>query len=297
MAHEINTGEFAKPGRIDVPTLDPRSVVVNWSHNFRGGGQEPPVDEGLISLARDMAPRKSAGDSAEGTSGQINPITCRWLSDRRIEVVAGFRRLRAALWLIESGECPDFKIKCTVRQMSDAEAALINLVENIEREDLKPIEVAHAVRSLHEDYGMEMEAIAKRLKRSAAWLERITQLTTLPGDIQGAIVNGHMSANAGLTLAAMPSSEAREVFDAAKSTTGKVNATTVKEAQRRKKQEAKGEKQPEAFPRKLSDVRVFLESRTGPADSKKARETATVLIEWINGKRTDRQVNEFWDKL
>ena len=58
---------------------------------------EPPVDDALIELARDMMPKKGQGDTEEGSSGQLNPILVRPLSDRRLEVVGGFRRMRAAL--------------------------------------------------------------------------------------------------------------------------------------------------------------------------------------------------------
>ena len=72
-------------------------------------------------------PKKGQGDAEDGTSGQLNPILTRPLPDRRLEVVGGFRRMRAALWLIESGTCPDFKVKYVVSRLSDAEAALVNL--------------------------------------------------------------------------------------------------------------------------------------------------------------------------
>ena len=99
---------------------------MDWRKNLSRNGEEPPVDEALIELARDMMPKKGQGDTEEGTSGQLNPILVRPLSDRRLEVVGGFRRMRAALWLIESGTCPDFKVKYVVSRLSDAEAALVN---------------------------------------------------------------------------------------------------------------------------------------------------------------------------
>ena len=80
--------------------------------------------------------------------------------------------MRAALWLIESGTCPDFKVKYVVSRLSDAEAALVNLTENIQREDPRPIQLAHAVRSLTEDYGLSLKQVAGRLKRSETWLEQ-----------------------------------------------------------------------------------------------------------------------------
>src|SRR5262249_44224589 len=161
--------------------------------------------------------------------------------------------------------------------------ALANIVENIEREDLQPIQIAHAVRGLHEGYGLAMDTIAQRLKRSAAWLEQITELTRLPSEVQASIANGQTSANAGLALAAMDAKEAKAVFDAAKTSKGKVNATTVREAQRKRqedKQESGKSTEGAKLTRSVKQLRAFLESRTGPADKGKRAQTATIILKW-----------------
>src|SRR5262249_12073226 len=130
MAFTAETGEH-KVTRSDIFLVDPRALVVDWRKNLSRNGQDPPVAESLQELTLDMLPRKGQGDSEEGTSGQLNPILTRPLPDRRLEVIGGFRRMRAALWLIESETCPDFKVKYVVSRLSDAEAALVNLSENI----------------------------------------------------------------------------------------------------------------------------------------------------------------------
>src|SRR4051812_45301221 len=183
MAFNAETGDH-KVTRTDSFLVDPRALVVDWRKNLSRNGEEPPVDDALIELARDMMPKKGQGDAEEGTSGQLNPILVRPLSDRRLEVVGGFRRMRAALWLIESSTCVDFKIKYSISRLSDAEAALVNLSENIQREDPKPIQLAHAVRALTEDYGLSMKQVAGRLKRSEAWLSNLLNLVMLPAPIQ-----------------------------------------------------------------------------------------------------------------
>ena len=160
MAFTAETGDH-KVTRSDIFLVDPRALVVDWKKNLSRSGEEPPVDEALIDLAKDMMPKKGQGDSEDGSSGQLNPILTRPLPDRRLEVIGGFRRMRAALWLIESGTCPDFKVKYAVSRLSDAEAALVNLSENIQREDPKPVQLAHAIRSLTEDYGLTMKQVAR----------------------------------------------------------------------------------------------------------------------------------------
>ena len=125
MAFTADTGDH-KVTRSDIFLVDPKALVVDWRKNLSRNGEEPPVDQALMDLARDMMPKKGQGEGEEGSSGQINPILVRPLSDRRLEVIGGFRRMRAALWLKESGTCPDFKVKYIVSRLSDAEAALVN---------------------------------------------------------------------------------------------------------------------------------------------------------------------------
>src|SRR5436305_8547414 len=204
MAFTAETGTH-KVTRSDIFLVDPRALLVDWRKNLSRNGEEPPVDDALIELAKDMMPKKGQGDTEEGTSGQLNPILVRPLSDRRLEVVGGFRRMRAALWLVESGTCPDFKVKYVVSRLSDAEAALVNLSENMQREDPKPIQLAHAVRSLVEDYGLTMKQVAGRLKRSETWLSNLLNLVMLPSVVQASLASGQTPVSAAPKIAKPPS--------------------------------------------------------------------------------------------
>src|SRR3954464_5033283 len=212
MAFTADTGDH-KVTRSDIYLVDPTALIVDWRKNLSRNGEEPPVNDALIELARDRMPKKGQGDTAEGTSGQLNPILARPLSDRRLEVVGGFRRMRAALWLIESGTRPDFRIKYVVSRLSDAEAALVNLSENMQREDPKPIQLAHAVRSLTEDYGLTLKQVASRLKRSEAWLSSLLNLVMLPKHIQESVANGKTPVSAALELTKLPTDKQVETFN------------------------------------------------------------------------------------
>src|SRR5579875_357074 len=212
MAFTAETGEF-KTTRSDIFLVDPRALVVDWQKNLSRNGEEPPVDEALIELAKDMLPKKGQGDAEDGSSGQLNPILTRPLPDRRLEVIGGFRRMRAALWLIESGTCPDFKVKYTVSRLSDAEAALINLSENLQREDPKPLQMAHAIRSLIEDYGLTLKQVAGRLKRSEAWCRNLLSLVMLRSPIQASVASGEMPISAALELTKLPGEQQIQVFE------------------------------------------------------------------------------------
>jgi ParB family chromosome partitioning protein len=290
MAFTADTGEH-KVTRSDIFLVDPRALVVDWRKNLSRDGEEPPVDDALIELAKDMMPKKGQGDTEEGTSGQLNPILVRPLSDRRLEVVGGFRRMRAALWLIESGTCTDFRIKYVVSRLSDAEAALINLSENIQREDPRPIQLAHAVRALTEDYGLSMKQVAGRLKRSEAWLTNLLNLVILPTPIQDGVASGKLPVSAALELTKLPTDKQVQTFNDLAASGEKVTAAKVRQ-KRQETHESTGEGGP--VPRTIKQFRSFLEGRSGPADP--GHRLATYLIDYLAGKKSDDQMVWYWDK-
>jgi ParB family transcriptional regulator, chromosome partitioning protein len=290
MAFTADTGDH-KVTRSDVFLVDPTALVVDWRKNLSRGGEEPLIDDALIELAKDMLPKKGQGDTEEGTSGQLNPILVRPLSDRRLEVIGGFRRMRAALWLIESGTCPDFKVKYAISRLSDSEAALVNISENIQREDPKPIQLAHAVRSLTEDYGLSLKEVAGRLKRSEAWLSDLLNLVMLPAAIQESVAKGKTPVSAALELTKLPTDKQVTTFDELASSGAKVTAAKVK-AKRQETHETTGEGGP--VTRNLKQLRTFLESKTGPADP--GHKLAAYVLDYVAGKKSDDQMAKYWDK-
>jgi ParB family chromosome partitioning protein len=291
MAFTADTGDH-KVTRSDVFLVDPRALLVDWHKNLSRGGEEPPVDDSLIELAKDMMPKKGHGDAEEGTSGQLNPILVRPLSDRRLEVIGGFRRMRAALWLIESGTCPDFKVKYVVSRLSDAEAALVNLSENIQREDPKPIQLAHAVRSLTEEYGLTLKQVAGRLKRSEVWLSNLLNLMMLPTAIQDSVANGKTPVSAALELVKLPTDKQVETFNDLAASGEKVTAAKVRK-KRQEAHEATGQGGP--VPRSLKQVRAFLEGKTGPADP--GHKLASYMLDYMAGKKSDDNLSKYWDRV
>ena len=244
-----------------------------------------------MELARDMMPKKGQGDAEDGSSGQLNPILTRPMPDRRLEVVGGFRRMRAALWLIESGTCPDFKVKYVVSRLSDAEATLVNLSENMQREDPRPIQLAHAVRSLTEDYGLSIKQVAGRLKRSEAWIANLLNLAMLPSVIQESVANGRTPVAAALELVKLPPEQRVGVFNSVAEGGGKITAARVKE-KCQQVHEATGTGGPVA--RNMKQIKSFLEGKTGPADP--GHKLAVYLLDYLAGKRSDDNMEKYWDR-
>ncbi len=290
MAFTANTGE-EKVTRSDVFLVSPRALVVDWRKNLSRNGEEPPVDEALIELARDMTPKQGQGDAEDGSSGQLNPILTRPLPDRRLEVVGGFRRMRAALWLIESGTCPDFRVKYTVSRLSDSEAALVNLSENMQREDPRPIQLAHAIRSLTEDYGLSLKQVAGRLKRSETWISNLLDLVMLPTPIQASVASGQTPVSAALELVKLPSQQQVEIFDSLAQGGERITVAKVR-AKRQETHETTGQGGP--VPRTIKQLRAFLEGKTGPADP--GHDLAANLLDYLAGEKSGAEIGEVWDR-
>ena len=116
-------------------------------------------------------------------------------------LIAGERRWRAAR-LAGLDEIP-----ALVRDVTDEQAAALALIENLQREDLDPIEQAAGIRRLVETYGITQETAAKRLGKSRSAVANSLRLLTLPEPVQerlrsGALSTGHAKALLGLPDAA-----------------------------------------------------------------------------------------------
>lgn len=137
-----------------------------------------------------------------GRHGMLQPIVVRPLGPRLYELVAGERRWRAA----QRAGWTD--IPATVRTLSDAQAAELAIVENLQRQNLAPMELAHAIERLIEQFGLTHEAVAIALgaERSTVtnWLRLLEldpEVQLLVGEGEGQLRAGHAKVLAGLTRA------------------------------------------------------------------------------------------------
>ncbi|HSM01710.1 MAG TPA: ParB/RepB/Spo0J family partition protein [Acidimicrobiia bacterium] len=114
--------------------------------------------------------------------------------DGRHVLVAGERRLRAAR-VVGLQEIP-----AVIRDSDEAGRLAEALVENVQREDLGPLEEAAAYRSLMEDFAMSHEQVAERVGKSRSTITNTVRLLNLPGAIQGLLAEGSLSAGAARAL-------------------------------------------------------------------------------------------------
>ena len=118
--------------------------------------------------------------------GIVQPIVVRPTGSGSFEVVAGERRWRAAQ-MAGLDEVP-----AVVRELSDREAAAIALIENIQREDLNPIEEAQGYRSLADEFGLTHQELADAVGRSRSAVSNALRLLDLNDDVRALVEAGEL---------------------------------------------------------------------------------------------------------
>ena len=110
--------------------------------------------------------------------GIIQPITLRQISDNRFQIIAGERRWRAS-------KIAGLKtIPAYIRTINDENVMEMALVENIQREDLNPVEIALAYEHLLENTGMTQEKVSERVGKSRTAVTNYLRLLKLPAQVQ-----------------------------------------------------------------------------------------------------------------
>src|SRR5215203_2456466 len=158
----------------------------------------------------DEASLESLADSIR-THGIVQPLVVRRRSGG-YELIAGERRWRAARLAGLS------HVPVVVKEVPDESLLEIALIENIQREDLNPIEEAQAYQKLIETVGLTQEALATRVGRDRSYITNYLRLLRLPADLQqlvkeGRLSTGHARTLLGLTDADAQRRVARQIID------------------------------------------------------------------------------------
>jgi ParB family transcriptional regulator, chromosome partitioning protein len=166
------TIELPEPGEIDIDSIDP-------------GPMQPRTrfdEQALSQLAESIK-----------NHGIVQAILVR-PRGARYELVAGERRWRAAKLAGLT------KIPAVVRDVADGDLLEIALVENLQREDLNPIEEALAYKKLVENVGLTQEALAERVGRDRSYVTNYLRLLKLPDDIQELVKEKRLSTGHARTI-------------------------------------------------------------------------------------------------
>ncbi len=137
--------------------------------------------------------------------GVVQPILLRQNEERYV-IVAGERRFRAArLAGLE-------KVPAIVKDLDEAQVMEVALIENLQREDLNPIEEAAAIRFLMQQHDLTQEEVSKRLSKSRPAIANSLRLLTLPEPVQAYLRNGKLQAGHARALAGLQDPEAQAVL-------------------------------------------------------------------------------------
>ena len=175
VADRTNTVEFVKISQIDPKSNQPRKHFDN---------------DALAQLADSIS-----------THGVLQPIILRLRESGRYEIVAGERRWRASK-LAGLSEIP-----AVIVDHDELKTAQIAIVENIQRENLNPLEEAMAYRSLAEDHGMTQEEIATQVGKSRSAIANFVRLLDLPEEILPLVAEGKLSAGHARALLSLKNPE------------------------------------------------------------------------------------------
>ena len=185
-----------------LPETDPRR------EEARTGRLSVPVSE--IDVNADQPRRifdpEALAELADSISrdGLLQPVLVRRTPAGRYEIIAGERRFRAAK-LAGLDELP-----VNVIEADDAKAARFALVENIQREDLNPLEEAAAFQSLADRYDYTQEQIAEQVGKSRSAVANALRLLNLSAPVAALVENGELSAGHARALLAIEDAQLQE---------------------------------------------------------------------------------------
>lgn len=158
-------------------------------------------DEGISQISLDLLmvnpnqPRKIFDESALADlsesikqHGVIQPIIVNKIENGKFLIIAGERRFRASK-LAGLNQIP-----CIIKDYTERQIKEVALIENLQREDLNPIEAARAIKQLMEEYNFTQEVVADRIGKSRPNIANLIRLLNLPSEILLMVENNYLSA-------------------------------------------------------------------------------------------------------
>lgn len=248
-----------------------------------GGSLSLPISqvEPGVKQPRKRFDEDSLHDLADSirTHGVIQPLTVRRLSSGYYQIIAGERRWRAAK-LAGLREIPAVIIEADDRKVME-----LGLIENLQREDLNPIEEANGYHVLIDEYGMTQEEVAKRVGKSRPAVANALRLLALPDAVHQLLEEGKLSAGHARAILAVPSGELQ------KKLAQKVIAEdlSVRQTEALAKRLAAGEKEPPS-PTPGPDLSIYLRAAEKDLAARFGRK-----VHIVNGKKKGKVELEYYN--
>ncbi len=151
--------------------------------------------------------QESLEDLAESIKSQgiMQPIVLRAIGDERFEIIAGERRWRAAQLAGQE------KVSSLIREIDDESALAMSLIENIQREDLNPLEEARALQRLIEEFDLTHQQVAEAVGRSRSGVTNVLRLTQLAPAVAQLLETGDLEMGHARALLALPRESQAEI--------------------------------------------------------------------------------------
>ena len=210
-------------------------------------------------------------------SGLIQPITVRKISNGKYEIIAGERRYRACR------ELGMENISAIEISAGDARGYELSVLENIQREDLNPIEEAESYLMLMEVYGYTQEKLSEKLGKTRSSLSNKMRILKLPGSVKERVKKGEISYGHARTLLSL--SEQKKIEETAKEIIDK--GYSVRETEKRVKVLTNKEKFSDVLPDDKQDRKK--EAGNNSLNSENFHETGKINV-------TDNQETDFSEK-
>ncbi len=192
--------------------------------------------------------------------GIIQPLLVRKLSNGGYQLVAGERRWRASR-MIGLDEVP-----VVVKDLSDTEVMELGLIENLQREDLNPLEEAAGYKELMATYGLTQDQVAKRVGKSRSAIANSLRLLNLPEQVRPYLMNGELTMGHAKALLGL-SSEAAMVSAAKEAVAKGLSVREVEKLASKKNVDTSGQELPKKERRKkdhyLDEMEIAMNEELG----------------------------------
>ncbi|MBM4132646.1 MAG: ParB/RepB/Spo0J family partition protein [Nitrospira sp.] len=215
--------------------------------------------------------------------GILQPLVVRRKGDGFFELIAGERRLRAA-------KLAGLRlVPVTIRNSTDEQALVLALLENLQREDLNPMEAARAYQRMGKEFGFTQDSIAQQIGKDRSSVANIARLVNLPNEIQSLVESGKLSTGHAKVLLGLPKTEsqlklARHIVSAELSVRQAERLATSQPRTAKPKQQGRAAR---AYP----DLEERLQRRLGTRVSiVKGRSGGQIQIDYFTPAELDRLV-------
>lgn len=190
---EDDGAPIAAPGDVSAPPVEPGDRVLELDPRIIKPNPKQPRahfnEEALQELADSIA-----------RDGVVEPVIVRRVNGE-YQLVSGERRVRAC---VLAGVA---SVPAIVRDVADADMLKFGLIENIQREDLNAIELAHGYEILMREFGWTQEQCAEEVGKKRVTITNTLRLLNLPAEVQQAVVDGAITMGHARALLALPNAK------------------------------------------------------------------------------------------